>query len=205
MAKRYLRKPEGSYHHPDLESALVNAAVRVIREKGVEALTLRGVGELLGVSRTALYRHFEDKSALLARVALEGFRRFRVALMTAVQSAREQGQDPMEEMGAAYIEFALANPSHYLTMFGGVVLDWPGNPDLVTEADGAFQVLVDTIVEEQKAGHIAAQDPQPLAQVVWANVHGIASLTINGQFETGQHEALGRYSWKIMRAGLRRK
>ena len=57
--------------------------MRVIQAQGVEMLTLRAVGERLGVSRTALYRHFADKSALLAAVAREGFRTLRLELLAA--------------------------------------------------------------------------------------------------------------------------
>src|SRR5688572_10252488 len=71
------RKPVSRYHHGDLRPALLEEAVRTIRKDGVEALTLREAGRRLGVSRTALYRHFADKSALLAAVAREGFQRFR--------------------------------------------------------------------------------------------------------------------------------
>src|SRR5205085_7573915 len=65
------RKP---YHHGDLRRALVEQALRTIQARGVDALTLRAAGQSLGVSRTALYRHFTDKSALLSAVATEGFR-----------------------------------------------------------------------------------------------------------------------------------
>ncbi len=84
--RRTWRK-NGRYHHGDLERALVETAVQMIQEEGVQALTLRGVGARLGVSRTALYRHFDDKQALLARVASEGFRRFHDALAAAVARA----------------------------------------------------------------------------------------------------------------------
>ena len=60
------RKRADRYHHGDLRRALLQAAVRTIRSHGVDGLTLRGVGSTLGVSRTALYRHFTDKAALLA-------------------------------------------------------------------------------------------------------------------------------------------
>jgi AcrR family transcriptional regulator len=63
------------YHHGDLRRALLEEAVRTIRDDGAAALTLRAVAERLGVSRTALYRHFADKSALLNAVSEEGFRR----------------------------------------------------------------------------------------------------------------------------------
>src|SRR5947208_3269250 len=74
---RVRKKAKGAYHHGDLERSLVDAAVRTIQEEGMAALTLRGVGARLRVSRTALYRHFADKSALLARVAAEGFAKLR--------------------------------------------------------------------------------------------------------------------------------
>ena len=83
-----------AYHHGDLERALVDTAVRMIQKEGVQALTLRGVGARLGVSRTALYRHFDDKQALLARVAAEGFKRFHEALATAVARGRSDARRP---------------------------------------------------------------------------------------------------------------
>src|SRR5262245_26784465 len=80
-----LRKPANRYHHGALREALVQAALRTIQKHGVEAVTLRAVGEHLGVSRTALYRHFADKSALLAAVGREGFRLLRESLVAAWQ------------------------------------------------------------------------------------------------------------------------
>ena len=73
------RRPD-RYHHGDLRRAMVHEAVRTIQAEGAAALTLRGVGARLGVSRTALYRHFADKQALLDEVAAEGFRMLRAAL-----------------------------------------------------------------------------------------------------------------------------
>ncbi len=209
MAVKIQRKPKGAYHHPDLEHALVDAAIRTIHEQGVNALNLRAIGSQLGVSRTAIYRHFDDKSALLARVALEGFRIFRLALRSAVDEARKRGADPLEEMGSAYIEFALANQSHYKTMFSGAFGSWDRYPDLITEADGAFDVLLSTIREEQGTSRIAAShDPMRLAHIIWAGVHGIATLGMAGHLgphdgTDGQLEELSRLHSRILLSGLR--
>ena len=73
-ALRTRKKPAKPYHHGDLRRALLDEAVRTIQTHGVEHLTLRTVGERLGVSRSALYRHFADKQSLLATVGKEGFR-----------------------------------------------------------------------------------------------------------------------------------
>jgi AcrR family transcriptional regulator len=172
--KRKAKK--GAYHHGDLERALVDAAVSMIREQGVQAFTLRSVGARVGVSRTALYRHFDDKAALLARVASEGFRRLHVALAKAIATVSRRGVDPLQAMAAAYVHFAADNPSHYQTMFGGFLTDWSAYPDLITHGDAAFNVLVDTIRSEQERGRIGPGDPIELAEITWSLSHGIATL-----------------------------
>ena len=106
------RKRANRYHHGDLSRALVQEALRTIEKGGVGALTLRAVGTKLGVSRTALYRHFADKSALLAAVATEGFRTLRL-----------QTQEAWDSMAAAAKgwkrwgrpTFALPSHTHRIT------------------------------------------------------------------------------------------
>jgi AcrR family transcriptional regulator len=172
------RLKKRAYHHGDLARALVDAAVVMIREEGVQAFTLRSVGARVGVSRTALYRHFDDKTALLARVASEGFRRLHAALARAVATASPQRADPLQAMAAAYVRFAANNPSHYQTMFGGFLTDWSRYPDLIAHGDAAFNILVDTIRGEQERGKIGPGDPIELAEITWSLSHGIATLGV---------------------------
>jgi AcrR family transcriptional regulator len=168
------------YHHGDLRRALLREAVRTIREEGVEALTLRTAGRRLGVSRTALYRHFADKSALLAGVAREGFQRFTQDLLAAWEGGG-RGWEGFAAMGRAYVRFALDNPSHYRVMFGGFRDLSDKDPDLHADATASFQALVDALETLQGAGEVSAGDLQPLAHYVWATVHGVAMLAIDGQ------------------------
>jgi AcrR family transcriptional regulator len=173
------RKRPSQYHHGDLRRALVEQALRTIQTDGVRGLTLRAVGETLGVSRTALYRHFKDKNALLLEVACEGFRTFRQELVDAWERGGRR-REGFEAMGRAYVRFAVTNPSHYRVMFGGFVVDSP-DPELVREGSAAFQVLLDAIVSLQKDGLMNDDEPLRLAQFVWAVVHGIATLIIDRQ------------------------
>jgi AcrR family transcriptional regulator len=174
------RKRPDRYHHGDLSRSLLQEALRTIEKGGAAALTLRSVGEKLGVSRTALYRHFADKSALLAAVATEGFRTLRHETQHA-WDAQGGGRKGLEAMGEAYVRFAVAHPSHYRVMFGGYVRNAAPDSDLAAEGAGAFQVLVDAIVSQQQDGLVQADNPLALAQYIWANVHGIAMLAIDGQ------------------------
>ena len=174
------QKKRGHIHHRNLRRALFEAALRIIETEGVERLTLRALGAKLRVSRTALYRHFSDKPALLAAIGREGFRILRLAL-TEAREARGRGQEGFEAMGYAYVHFAIAHPSHYQVMFGRFVESCPRDADLAKDAAATFQVFVDSIVEQQQAGLIRRDDPFTLARFIWAVVHGLAMLMIDGQ------------------------
>jgi len=201
------RPRKGAYHHGDLERALVDAAVVMIREEGVQAFTLRSVGARVGVSRTALYRHFDDKTALLARVASEGFRRLHAALAKAVATASPQHADPLQAMAAAYVRFAAVNPSHYQTMFGGFLTDWSRYPDLIAHGDAAFNILVDTIRGEQERGKIGPGNPIELAEITWSLSHGIATLGVARHLARTPTsvEELAVLGCQFLEDGMRRK
>lgn len=194
------RKRANRYHHGDLSRALLQEALRTIEKDGVDALTLRAVGEKLGVSRTALYRHFADKSALLAAVATEGFRTLRRQTEDAWK-IHGGGREGFKAMGAAYVRFAVAHPSHYRVMFGGHVRNAAPGSDLMTEGAGAFQVLVDAIVEQQKQGAIRRDNPLELAQYIWATVHGMSMLAIDGQLKQPVEEVI-RFGIERLRTGI---
>ena len=197
--RRPRRKRAGQYHHGDLRRALIDQAVKTIDAHGVDGLTLRGAGDALGVSRTALYRHFSDKQSLVAAVAREGFRAFRAALVAAWEDAGG-GQRGFDAMGEAYLRFAVAHPAHYRVMFGRFVESKLRDPELLAEADGAFQALVDALRELQRAGLARPDDPVVQARFVWSLVHGVAMLTIDGQLPPDA--AFGGYASDRLRAAL---
>jgi AcrR family transcriptional regulator len=160
-----------------LRRALLDEALRTIQTHGVGHLTLRTVGARLGVSRSALYRHFADKQSLLATVGKEGFRKLRQAV---------------------------AHPSHYRVMFGGFIESAAKDDHFVAEAKAAFQVLVDALIEQQNAGDIRRDDPVLMARFVWALVHGTATLLSDGQLpEPTQRGALETYAAERIYASIR--
>jgi AcrR family transcriptional regulator len=202
-AKRPRRKKADQYHHGDLRRALLEEAVRTIQVAGADDLTLRAVGGRLGVSRTALYRHFSGKQALLAAVGREGFRMLRLALSDAWDQAG-RGRAGFDAMGLAYVRFAVAHPSHYRVMFGRFLESCGKDAEFVHEATAAFQVLVDALVEQQQQGLVRTEDPLMLARFIWALVHGIAMLAIDGQLRGADErgEALSRYAVERIRDAI---
>ena len=197
------RRPATRSHHGDLRRALVDEALRTIERDGVAGLTLRAVGSRLRVSRTALYRHFADKSALLAAVARDGFVMLRQDLVAAYAAAGG-GTAGFEAMGLAYIGFALAHPSHYRVMFGAAARPVAGDEDLARESQAAFQVLLDAIVSLQQDRLIRDDDPLSLAQYVWSVVHGVASLAIDGVLHCSDAEVqtLAGFAVGRIRSGI---
>jgi AcrR family transcriptional regulator len=199
---RAARKPDRPYHHGNLRRALLDEALATIRVESVDGLTLREIGARLGVSRTALYRHFADKRALLAAVATEGFRTLRQQLVTAWEEGG-RGRAAFESMGVAYVHFAVANPSHYRVMFGGFVDSKASEAELDAEAAGAFQALVDALAALQRDAIVRGDDTVKMARFVWAVVHGVAMLGIDGQLrEPGAVEELVPYALERMRTGI---
>jgi AcrR family transcriptional regulator len=199
------KKPAKPYHHGDLRRALLDEALRTIQTQGVEHLTLRTVGERLGVSRSALYRHFADKQALLATVGREGFRMLRQAIADAWE-LNGRGRTGFRAMARAYVQFAVEHPSHYRVMFGGFIESAAKDDQFIAEAKAAFQVLVDALVEQQNAGAIRRDEPVLMARLVWALVHGTAMLVIDGQLpEATQREALEQYAFERIYASIRQE
>jgi AcrR family transcriptional regulator len=189
------------YHHGDLRAALIREAVRTIDTAGVDGVTLRDVGRRLGVSRTALYRHFTDKAALLAAVAREGFQRFSRELQDA-WTAAGGGVPGFRAMGAAYVRFAIANPAHYRIMFGRFRDLCESDAALAADASGSFQVLLDALASLEHAGTLSAGDREARALYIWATVHGVSMLAIDGQLGSNPSAAASLTSFTIDRLSL---
>ena len=202
--KRRRKKAPHRYHHGDLRRALLQEGLRTIQTDGVERLTLRAVGDKLGVSRTALYRHFTDKQALLAGVGRESFKMLRLALTEAWQR-HGGGREGFEAMGVAYVQFAVAHPAHYRVMFGRFVESCARDAEFMEEATSAFKVLVNALADQQQAGLVRRDDPIVLARFIWSLVHGIAMLVIDGQLRglDERGEALNRYAIERIRDAIK--
>jgi hypothetical protein len=85
-------------------------------------------------------------------------------------------------------------------MFGGFVVGNP-NADVAREGSGAFQALVDAIVWLQRERLMRDEDPQQLARFVWAVVHGVAMLIIDGLLGKADPDAFARFAVERVRTG----
>jgi AcrR family transcriptional regulator len=178
----------------DTRGKILQESGELLREKGVAGFSMRGVAERVGVTATALYRHFEDKDALLATLLDEGFSTFGQYLMRALS-----GRTPLERLrraGYAYFDFALEHPRDYALMFMTPCRELgleSVSAGAKARMDGTFVFLVDRIKECIAAGAFAEREPQSAALHVWATVHGLASLRLNGQLDELDADAFGKH------------
>ncbi len=194
----------GAYHHGDLRVALLDEAAAMIAEGGAASVTMRALGQRLGVSRAALYRHFADKTALLVAVAAAGFDRLKDRLQTIDADAPRSSVERLRRMGEAYVRFALENPAHYRLMYGKEMLTREDLPELREAAEALFEQFVDVIRAHQRSGTIKRQNPQAQAYVAWSAVHGLASLVIEGQIHgTDDIDGLIRQTTRTVLDGMR--
>lgn len=169
-----------SYHHGDLRRVLIDAALDVVQKKGLGALTMRSVARAAKVSHMAPYHHFEDKGALVAAVAAEGFRRMRAAMESRIANCSEGPRARFRESGIAYVVFAVGHPNLFRLMFSPQVAEKKDYPELQDAAASAYSLLRG-LVESQGADNQRLNDTELISVSAWALVHGLAVLCIDGQ------------------------
>jgi len=169
--------PKKGYHHGDLRAALIEAGLRLIEERTADDVGLREAARAVGVSATAVYRHFPDKAAFLAALAAEGLARLADVQRAAFEAAGG-GAAGFNETGRAYVRFALANPGLFRLIFSKSPR--PDCPNWAEHDDDAMRMLL------QNAERLVAADRGPeaaraFALRAWALVHGLAVLMLDGQ------------------------
>ena len=172
-------KSSSQYHHGNLRVALLQAAVELIREGGVEKLSLRGLARKVGVSQTAPYRHFQDKNHLLVEIARQTFEEMTSATLALIDPQRNATEN-VYRCGKAYLHYAIDNPERYKLVFGPSIEHRESYPDLIDAGMRSFGVLKSLVEQGIQQGVFLDHCPQLLANGCWSSMHGFASLTIDG-------------------------
>ena len=178
----------------DTKEQLVLAARGLYLEGGLASLSLREVARRVGVSAPAVYRHFDDKEALVAAVCARGFAAFGAFLMRSLAAPTPRAR--MLAASRMYLAFALTNPQDYQVIFMGAADRIAPSADHPPGPSGAptFRFLVDRVRECVAAGVLAPGDEQDIAAMIWAVVHGLVSLRLTGHFaQIGDEAAFTRF------------
>lgn len=174
-------KSDESYHHGDLRAAAIALGLEKLASQEVPDLGLRAIARELGVSATALYRHFASKEALLDALATEGIRQLGASQKAAAMAAGG-GQAAFQATGEAYVNWAVANPALFALTFA-----CKARPDLAqVDADGADNEAFRQLqagISSVLPGLAPGSDRASAALHAWSLVHGLANLILAGQIE----------------------
>mgnify|MGYP000064087614 FL=1 len=168
-----------NYHHGNLRLALLDAAIDQIKEHGVEKLSMRGIARIVGVSQTAPYRHFEDKNHLLAEVATQAFSELYDISIAAINPIESPIKN-IHATGLVYLQYAIDNPEKYRVIFGSRIQNRQSYPSMIEAGEKSFQILIDQVERGIEAGDFIPGCALILANTLWTQVHGAASLILDG-------------------------
>lgn len=173
------RNPRGQ--GDQLREDLLDATEALLAELEDERrVTIRAIVERVGVTPPSLYLHFPDKAALIRAVVARRFATLAAATQAAAGPLEAAG-DPAAALRAgcrAYLDWARGNPGSYRVLFEIQRDTELERPDGTTGSE-AFDQLARRIAGCQQAGMAdPTADAGDLAAVVWAGLHGIATLTV---------------------------
>lgn len=199
-------KKTSPYHHGNLKEALLQTALETIDTQGLDAITLRDLTQRLGTSRTAVYRHFASKEALILGVIEKGYEELDLLFTPIFQDKTRSVDVRFETMGRAYLDFAIEHPNLYRLLFGEnfrqereELCDYKDE----NQATGLY-ALIGLLIEAQEEGIIGRANPMVQAATVWASIHGLASLLIDGHLMMSDNlEAIYEYSIGVLLKGLK--
>lgn len=186
----------------DFRERLIAAAEHLFAEHGPDGVTMRQLASALGVSPMTPYRYFKDKDAILAAVRASGFARFAAALEAATKASQD-GVDLTASTGRAYVKFALENPDAYRLMFDFSQPNEADYPELVEATARSRAMMIRHAEGLVKAGE-AEGDPEMIAHILWASLHGGLVLQMAGKLSpTIDYSALRREAFATILRGLK--
>lgn len=193
-AKRAKSATRSTYHHGDLPRALRQAAKSLLAAGGAEALTLREAARIAGVNHRAVYRHYEDKRALLAALAEEGFDRLTAKLRAAVSRVPAADIEArLLAISVEYLRFAQQNTALFRLMFGPRLNEDGRFPSLEVSLARALALVIGEMEQGAASGRLRPGSARDRAIALWSLVHGYADLVLQKRIRVRDAAIARRY------------
>jgi AcrR family transcriptional regulator len=171
QAPRRKRAARETYHHGNLRRALMDAALRFVRDGGPDAFSMAEAARLAGVSSGAPYRHFPDRKALMRAVAAEGEELLAESLDQAVESAGADGWSRLFAVGHAQLAFARQHPAHFRVLY---------SPEYrSTDEDAGWQAEVETNTARMRSAPRSRESAAVFA--AQCAIYGLSRMLVDGQ------------------------
>jgi AcrR family transcriptional regulator len=169
------------YHHGNLKEELITISMNFIAKEDVDKLTLKILSDATGTSRSAIYKHFKNKDALIETIIEKGFEQFDAETTLYLRDDSKALIDKFYLTGKLYVEFAIQNPNLYRLLFGKKYAHIREELLSIKDVDcSGFAALQKTVEDGKKQGILKKEDSYKQAIVIWATMHGFSSLIIDG-------------------------
>lgn len=201
VSSRSARKPKGEGHERRAE--ILTAAEGIFVRQGYEGATIRKIADEVGLSSTALYMHFADKSEILNEICRNAFD----TLAEEHRLILAEDAPPLARLRRIvenYIAFGFANPNAYRLAYLTPSIETRHGAESVAQQTGAelFRAFVCVVEEAVEQGALRG-DARTLAQVIWASAHGLVSIVITKTyFDWAQRDLLVRTHMDVLFSGL---
>jgi AcrR family transcriptional regulator len=162
---------------------LCEAALSMVREGGIDAVTFRGLADAVGVSHTLPYRYFENKDALLASVRVMCFEQFE-GFVRAREATTTGDLDRVLAVMDAYVEFVMQHPVEYTLIFVTPQPPPQRYPELLAARRRLFEHCVQLVQQCIDEGSVQG-DARRITHAVWGGVHGLLTLHVANQLVHG--------------------
>ena len=159
----------------DLRTRIAGAAQELFLEGGVEAVSMRKVAELVGVTAPAIYRHFKDKDELLNEIILSGLGILEGYLRPAFDAPTPEAR--LVRLIDRYLDFALEQPKYFDFAFlvpSRPVANMP--EEIARQGMQTFGFALEQVGQCMEQGTFKKDDPLETAILIWAEVHGLVTL-----------------------------
>jgi AcrR family transcriptional regulator len=180
---------ERPFHHGNLRRVLLDRAESVLRDRGLDALSLRELAREAGVSHGAPRSHFVDRAALLDALAVRGFER----LAESVEAAAAAHEDPTESLralGRVQLEFSVREGALADLMFAAKGAADGASPAVAVAAERMFIASSGIIARSMEALRGAPVDVLRTTLLMASTTQGIASLVTSGRVPEAMGEQL---------------
>ena len=165
---------------------IVDVALNLLRDKGIDHVTIRRVASKIGVGAMTLYTYIDGQQGLRTEIINRGFEELDQSCSQVEKCNADIGENNIKSWVTgckAYLNFALNNPNVYSMMFSAPVED----QELQTIRDHFLSWREDATRHYQRLGLTEEQTKRYVdvtTRNCWIAVHGLASLLISQRIES---------------------
>ena len=172
---------KNDYHHGNLKEDYLKIAFDYLKENDVDTLTLKILSDATDTSRSAIYRHFQNKDALIALLIEKGFEQFDAHMAPILSNKNRPLVDRFYSATKAYVEWAKEHPNLYRLLFGNRYAHLRHNIIDIQDDTSitGFHALREAVEEGQEAGIIQRKESYVQSIIIWSSLHGLSSLIID--------------------------